>query len=447
MIIVFLKSLSHPDKQPSKKNPQALYLLYYDKISSKLMPRFHFVAFTVFFCFVSSSAIGLTKTGLDLLASSEHSILSSKPVGLICNQTSRTNDGEFGPDVFLDNPLELVALFSPEHGFSGVRKAGATSDTATSYRGIPVYSLYGSTRKPTKKMLRGIDVLVFDIQDIGVRPYTYLSTMILAMEAAAENKIEFVVLDRPNPIGGDRIEGNILDTTLRSFVGQVPIPYIHGMTLGEIAKMAVGERWFKSATKLKLTVIAMSDWKRTMTWRETGLDWTAPSPNIPTFESAVGAAMFGAIGELGVLSVGIGSDTPFLRLGSRLVPTEVLLDAAKRAISPELFINAEDFTVPYADSQKTYHGVAITLPKNIRTIKSLYQAQFKIFTALLKDTNFAKAYSAVVFSSKRMFEKVTGTTAILKAFQTATSPESVIALWKQDESRFRIQRKKYLLYQ
>lgn len=410
------------------------------------MPRFHFVGFVIFFCFASSSAIAFTKTGLDVLSTSKTSILTSKRIGLICNQTSRTNDGKFGPDVFLKNKLKLVALFSPEHGFAGIRKAGATSDTATSYHGIPVYSLYGTTRKPTKKMLRGIDMLVFDIQDIGVRPYTYLSTMILAMEAAAEAKIEFVVLDRPNPLGGERIEGNILDTTLRSFVGQVAIPYIHGMTLGEIAKMAVGERWFKSAAKLKLTVIAMPDWKRTMTWRETGLEWTPPSPNIPTFESSVGAAMFGATGELGVLSVGVGSDTPFLRLGSRLVSSEMLLSATKQAISPELSVRAEDFTVPYADSQKTYHGVAITLPKDIRSIKSLYQAQFKIFSALLKDTNFAKAYSAVVFSSKRMFEKVTGTTALLKAFQTASTPDSVIALWKQDESRFRTLRKKYLLY-
>ena len=410
------------------------------------MPRFHFAAFTVFFCFVSSSAIGVTKTGLDVLSTSKTSILTSKRIGLICNQTSQTNDGKFGPDILIKNKLKLVTLFSPEHGFSGIRKAGTTSDTATSYRGIPVYSLYGTTRKPTKKMLRGIDVLVFDIQDIGVRPYTYLSTMILAMEAAAEAKIEFVVLDRPNPLGGERIEGNILDTTLRSFVGQVPIPYIHGMTLGELAKMAVGERWFRSAAKLKLTVIAMPDWKRIMTWRETGLDWTAPSPNIPTFESAVGAAMFGAIGELGVLSVGVGSDSPFLRLGSRLVSSELLLDVTKQSISTELSVRAEDFTVPYADSQKTYHGVAITLPKDIRSIKSLYQAQFKIFSALLKDTNFVKAYSAVVFSSKRMFEKVTGTTALLKAFQTATSPDSVISVWKKDESRFRTLRKKYLLY-
>ncbi len=332
----------------------------------------------------------------------------SKRIGLICNQTSRTHDGKFGPDVCLRKKLKLVGLFSPEHGFSGVRKAGATSDTATTYNNIPIFSLYGSTRKPTKKMLRGIDILVFDIQDIGVRPYTYLSTMILAMEAAAEAKIEFVVLDRPNPLGGERIEGNILDTTLRSFVGQVAIPYIHGMTLGEIAKMAVGERWFKTAAKLKLTVIAMTDWKRTMTWHETGLDWTPPSPNIPTFESAVGAAMFGAIGELGVLSVGIGSDTPFLRLGSRLVSREMLFDATKKSLSAELSVRAEDYTVPYADSQKTYHGVALTLPKDINTIKSLYQAQFKIFSALLKDTNFSKSYTAVVFHRNGCLKRLPG---------------------------------------
>src|SRR5207253_1630447 len=162
----------------------------------------------------------------------------------------------------------------------------------------------------------------FDIQDIGVRPYTYLSTMIYAMEAAAENGIEFIVLDRPNPLSGQRIEGNILDTAFRSFVGVAPIPYLHGMTVGELAKMAKGEKWFHHAEKLHLSVIKMTGWKRAMYWNETGLKWIAPSPNIPTFENAIGCAMFGAIGELGILSIGIGSDLPFLRLGSKLVQPE-----------------------------------------------------------------------------------------------------------------------------
>src|SRR5205807_2293979 len=157
-------------------------------------------------------------------------------------------------------------LFAPEHGIMGKRQAGVTSDTLERFGGIPVYSLYGSTRKPMRQMLRGINALVFDIQDVGVRPYTYLSTMVLAMEAAAENKIPFYILDRPNPLSGDRIEGNILDTNLKSFVGIAPVPYLHGMTLGELAQMAKAKAWFHNAAKLRLTVIPMTGWKRSMFW-------------------------------------------------------------------------------------------------------------------------------------------------------------------------------------
>lgn len=398
-----------------------------------------------------------TRTGLDVLAAESVSQLAGKKVGLIVNQTSRTNAGVFSPDLFIDKarrsghglPIELVALFTPEHGLSGARKAGVRSDSAEMYRGIlRVYSLYGSTRKPTKKMLRGIDVLVFDMQDIGVRPYTFLSTMILAMEAAAENKIEFVVLDRPNPLGGDRIEGNVLDTALRSFVGQVPVPYIHGMTLGELAKMAKGERWFNGASKLKLTVVPMTGWSRKMTWPDTKLNWVAPSPNIPTYESAVGCAMFGALGELGVLSVGIGSDAPFLRLGSHLVKGDELLADATGALDNALAVTRDDFTVPYADSTKTYYGVSIVLPSDLRAVGRLYSPQFDLVRRLLENNAFAKAYDAVAFSSKRMFEKVTGTKQILEAFEGDRSTvDAILASWRRDESNFRDRRKKYLIYQ
>src|SRR5688572_10502882 len=152
------------------------------------------------------SAFSRTATGLDALYSKNFASLKGKRIGFICNQTSRTATGDFGPDMLLKSKVTIVAFFSPEHGFAGMRKAGVTSDSAQTYQNIPVYSLYGDTRKPTKKMLGGITTLVFDIQDIGVRPYTYLSTMIYAMEAAAENNIEFIVLDRPNPLGGERIE-------------------------------------------------------------------------------------------------------------------------------------------------------------------------------------------------------------------------------------------------
>ncbi|HYM21336.1 MAG TPA: DUF1343 domain-containing protein [Candidatus Kapabacteria bacterium] len=410
-----------------------------------LAKRFYLLFFLIVF---PSLVPASTRCGLDALLTNKFTTFKGKRVALICNQTSRTLRGEFAPDIFLkQRGFSLVAIFMPEHGLNGSRKAGMKSDTTEDYRGIRVYSLYGTTRKPTKVMLRGVDAIVFDLQDIGVRSYTYLSTMILAMESAAENKIEFIVLDRPNPLGGERIEGNILDTTLRSFVGQVPIPYIHGMTLGELAKMAKGERWFRNAEKLKLTVIPMQGWSRTATWDKTSLEWKATSPNIPTFESAVGCAMFGAIGELGELSVGVNSDQPFLRLGSRLVSRDELFDAVKTSLSNELTITQEDFTVSYGDSVKTYNGIRISLPKNISAVSDLYSGEFKLFSTLLRDTIFAKAFDSVPFSSKRMFEKVTGTSILLRAFQAGSDVGTIIHSWKQDELTFRTRRKKYLLYQ
>ncbi len=400
---------------------------------------------------VSVPLFASVRTGLDVV-SGDASLLKGKKIALICNQTSVSSDGKFAADVLLKQKgCTLVALLTPEHGLNGTRKAGVESDKIEKYNGIPVYSLYGSTRKPTKKMLKGVTAVVFDLQDIGVRAYTYLSTMILAMEAAAEQKVEFIVLDRPNPLGGTRIEGNVLDTTLRSFVGQVPIPYIHGMTLGELAKMAKGERWFNAANKLKLSVITMQKWGRYTLWPETGLKWVAPSPNIPTFESAVGCAMCGAIGELGTLSVGVGSDLPFLRLGSRLVTSDRLLSEATISFNGFSLIT-ESFTIPYADSLKTYNGVKIILPKDILNIPDLYSCQFKIFYSLLSDTAFKKAFDAVAFSSKRMFEKVTGCDDVLKLFTHVSihsSGDEVTALinnWKPQVAAFRTKRKKYLLY-
>ena len=311
---------------------------------------------------------------------------------------------------------------------------------------IPVYSLYGTTRKPTKAMLKGITTLVFDIQDIGVRPYTYLSTMIYAMEAAAESKIEFIVLDRPNPLSGERVEGNILDTSLRSFVGAVPVPYVHGMTLGELALMAKGEKWFHSAAKLKLTAIQLSGWKRSMYWPETGLKWITTSPNVQSFENSVGAVMLGAVGELGILSIGVGSRDPFMRLGSKLVKPEVLEQAVLSSLPVGITAKREDYSVPFGDSTKTFYGMKLILPLNISEAGELYGPQYIIMEKLLKDSVFLKSFKAWPSKEKAMFEKVTGTKSILKALEHQQSLDPIFVSWKKDILRFRTQRKKYLLY-
>ncbi|MDP4219546.1 MAG: DUF1343 domain-containing protein [Bacteroidota bacterium] len=395
-----------------------------------------------------SGANAKVRLGLDNLISSKYAQLKHKRVGFICNQTSLTSEGKYAVTLFAkQKEFRLAALFSPEHGLFGQRKAGIRSDSVQKFEGIPVYSLYGATRKPTKQMLRSIDILVFDIQDIGVRPYTFLSTMVYAMEAAAENGIEFVVLDRPNPLSGLRVEGNILDTTLRSFVGALPVPYLHGMTLGELAKMAVGEKWFHRAEKLKFSVITMTGWERAMYWTGTGLKWSATSPNVPTFASAVGCAMFGAIGELGVLSVGIGSDLPFLRIGSKLVKPEILEEAVRSSTPSGIALSREDYTVPFNDSTKTFSGMKIALPSDLGKVGNFYAGQFTLLSSLVKDSVFARSYSGLPASTKMMFGKVTGSHALAKAIGSERELNAVFDRWKQDVKSFRNKRRKYLLYQ
>lgn len=385
--------------------------------------------------------------GLENLIEQKWAPLKGKKIGLIVNQTSRTSKGEFGPELFAkEKSFTLVKLFSPEHGLQGKREAGVTSDTIESYMGVPVFSLYGTHRKPTKKWLEGINALVFDIQDIGVRPYTYVSTMILAMESAAENGIPFYVLDRPNPLSGDRIEGNIIEKDLISFVGQVPVPYIHGMTLGEIAKMAVAKGWFKSSSKSQLTVIPLKGWTRSMYWPETGLPWTAPSPNIPKPESAVGCAMLGAIGELGILSIGIGADKPFMRIGSTVTATDSIFNSARTAFAKNLIIKRDTFTATTSEGTKTYRGVELELPRDWSTLGEFYPGQFLVLERLMKQKAIRSVFDQRPQNTVTMFHKVTGTRTLHDALKSGDSVAALLSSWRKDAQTFREARKEYLLY-
>ena len=399
------------------------------------------------FCLIVSSAHAQVMTGLDNLIAKHFAPLAGKHVGLITNQTGRTRDGAFGAELFAKSKaLKLIALFAPEHGLFGTRTAGVTSDTLERLGGVPIYSLYGSTRKPTRAMLRGIDALVFDIQDAGVRPYTYLSTMIDAMETAAENKIPFYVLDRPNPLSGERIEGNILDTTLESFVGIIPVPYLHGMTLGELAQMAKAKAWFHDAAKLKLIVIPMTGWKRAMYWNETGLPWIATSPNVPAFANDVGLAMLGATGELGLLSIGIGSDFPFLRIGSTLMGQDEVQRFVDSAFQKSLPLMPEDFTATTSAGTKTYHGVRLELPADLKSVPSFYEPQFRIIEMMLHDTAFRVSFDELPASTNGRYEKVTGMHGLLDMLRRCEDLGPVFANCRSDDERFREERAPFLLY-
>lgn len=255
------------------------------------------------------------KTGAEKLISDHLDELEGLRVGLVMNPTAVV-DGVHMLDTLMALDVSVTALFAPEHGFRGEAGAGEIiEDGVDQQTGLPVYSLYGNTRKPTPEMLEGLDVLIFDMQDVGVRFYTYHATMGLVMEAAADSGIPIWILDRPNPLGGDYVSGWIREEEFVSFVGPYPIPAAHGMTLGELALMMTGERWLESDAQPDLRIIEMEGWSRAMLWPETNLPWIAPSPNLPTFEHAYvypGTCLI----EGTTLSEGRGTDDPFLLLGS-----------------------------------------------------------------------------------------------------------------------------------
>jgi uncharacterized protein YbbC (DUF1343 family) len=290
-------------------------------------------------------AFSQVSAGADRLFSDEFHLVAGKRVGLVTNHTAVLSNGRHLADSLFAHPeVTLTALFGPEHGIRGEAPAGGhVGDGRDSATGVTVFSLYGRTYKPTPEMLRGIDVLLFDIQDVGARFYTYISTMSYAMEAAAENGIPFIVLDRPNPITGVRVEGPIREDSLKSFVGLHPIPIVHGMTVGELATMFNEEGWLKGGVKADLHVVKMEGWKRETWYDETGLRWIPPSPNIRTLETAIvypGTCLI----EGTNLSEGRGTDRPFEYIGAPYVDGEVLAMELNKLNLPGVDFQAISFT-------------------------------------------------------------------------------------------------------
>lgn len=262
-----------------------------------------------------SSSQAPVKVGAHILLDDHLDELEGKRVGLVMNPTARV-EGVHMLDTLLARDVNVTALFAPEHGFRGDVGAGETiEDGIDQATGLPVFSLYGKTRTPTAKILENVDVLLFDMQDVGARFYTYNATLGNIIEAAAPENVSVWILDRPNPAGGNLISGWMMQRRFKSFVGAYPIPMAHGMTLGELAKMMVGEHWIQNARQADVRVIPMKGWNRSMKWPDTGLDWIPPSPNLPTFNHAfvyLGTVLF----EGANISEGRGTSDPFLKVGS-----------------------------------------------------------------------------------------------------------------------------------
>ncbi|GMU95812.1 MAG: hypothetical protein AMXMBFR50_13280 [Ignavibacterium album] len=393
--------------------------------------------------FVKSKA--KVKTGIEVLRERNFDILKGKRVGLVTNPTGVDSKLKSTIDILFESPdVNLVALYGPEHGVRGNYSAGEYVDFyIDETTKLPVYSLYGKTRKPTAEMLKDVDVLVFDIQDIGSRSYTYISTMGLVMEAAAENDKEVVILDRPNPLGGNRVEGNLVEEGYYSFVSQFSVPYIHGLTVGELATLLNEEGLLNNKAKCKLSVVKMDGWNRSMYFEETGLPWVLTSPHIPHPYSAFYYAASGIVGELrGVVSIGIGYTLPFQTFAAEWINSVELANKMNSYQLPGVVFRPITYKPYYAfGKDKMLNGVQIHILDY--DVVELIPIQFYFLQAVYE----LYGKSLITESSNNdMFDKVLGTNKIRELFIKNHKAEDIFSYLKKDTDNFRTISKKYYLY-
>ncbi len=403
----------------------------------------------IILCFIATFAVSLNAqkimTGIEVLKADNFKILEGKRVGLITNPTGVDNSLKSTIDILFEAPnVNLVALYGPEHGVRGDVHAGDKVDNSTDpSTGLPVYSLYGKTRKPTPEMLKDIDVLVYDIQDIGCRSFTYISTMGVAMEAAAENGIEFVVLDRPNPIGGEKVEGNLVEDGYTSFVSQFKIPYVYGLTCGELAQMLIGENML--AKNCKLTVVPMKHWKRNMDYTQTGLQWIPSSPHIPHPHSAYFYPLSGIVGELPYLSIGVGYTIPFQMFAAQWIDAEKLTARMNALNLPGLKFRPMHLKPFYAFGKGEHlQGVQVHI-MDYKTAR-LSEVQFYILQELAAMYPDKPAFSEENKARFDMFDKVCGSDQIRKRFSKNYRFDDIKDYWYKDVEAFKELSRKYYLY-
>jgi uncharacterized protein YbbC (DUF1343 family) len=408
---------------------------------NRFVPTFFLVAsLTIAFAAASGKpgsrneqqAVEHTQTGIDVLEAQNFASLRGKRVGLITNQTGVDAQGRRTIDVLAHaDGVKLVAVFSPEHGIAG--KLDATVANATdAATGLPIFSLYGDTKRPTDQMLQGIDTLVFDIQGAGVRFYTFITTMGYCMEAAAKHRIAFFVLDRPDPLGGDRIEGPMLDPSRMSFVGYFRMPLVYGMTLGELAQMFNAE----NKTGVELHVVEMKNWHRSESYDQTGLTWIPPSPNLRTLNEAFLYPGIEILQPTGV-SVGRGTDTPFEVVGAPWIHSDDLLNSLSPRQIPGLRFSAASFT----PGSGLYSGQACAGVKLEITDRDA-------FISVRVGLEIADALHRL-YPERFQITKLTdllGSQASVDALIAYQSPASIIGSWASDLAAFRAMRAKYLIY-
>lgn len=371
------------------------------------------------------------RLGIDNIDQYQH-LFAGKRVGLITNQTGVNSQLQSTIDVLYEK-TDLVALFSPEHGLRGNAEAGADVAAATDMRtGLPIYSLYGDTKKPTAQMLENIDVLCFDIQDVGTRFYTYMSTMALAMESAKEQNKLFVVFDRPNPIGGLAVEGPVLKSGFESFIGMYPIPIRHGLTMGELALLFNTQ----FGIECNLQVVKLSGWQRSMFWQDTGLPWVMTSPNIPTPETALVYPGTGLLGATNI-SEGVGTTRPFELVGAAWLNAAAAADRLNEKKLPGVYFRPTYFTPRFGrHSGINQGGVQIHVMD-----KTVYRPVLTAITilAVMKDLSCGQ----FAYQSERMFDLPLGENTL----RLETEPlDQLLIRWDQEARDFQVKSRQYYLY-
>ncbi len=387
------------------------------------------------------------RVGLDVLLNKHLGLIEGKRLGIITNQTGIASSGEHIVDVLSKIPdVSISALFAPEHGIRGdLPDAIEMASYIDERTGIRIWSLYGQHLKPTQEMLEQVDVLVYDIQDVGVRFYTFISTMGLAMEAAAEDGKKFIVLDRPNPVNGLTIEGPIIEEQYFSFVGQYPIPVRYGMTPGELARMIKGEGWTEQMDRLDLQIIPMEGWKRDMWYDETGLPWIKPSPNIP---SILTSALYPGLCLVEALNVSEGRGTmrPFEQIGAPWIDSYELAKKMNEYALPGIYFKPITFTpvsLPGAATWNKYmdqeiHGLSLVITDR----ESLRPLDVMVCLLVVLKKHYPKELELGDY-----LERLIGIQSFRQSINDLHPPEEILKEWEPGIQGFKKTREKYLLYE
>ena len=416
------------------------------------MKKLSVIILSIFILSGICSAQPVVKTGIEVLRDQNFALLLGKRVGLVTNPSGVDSQMNSTIDILYNAPgVNLVALYGPEHGVRGdVYAGGKVSDSKDATTGLPVYSLYGNTRKPTGEMLKGIDVMVYDIQDVGVRSYTFISTLGLVMEACAAEDIEVVVLDRPNPLGGNKIEGCYVEQPYYSFVSQYKIPYVYGLTVGELAELIneeglnCGQKGNQQPAKCKLTVVPMQGWERDMLYKDTGLPWVLPSPNIPFCDTPMYYAASGICGELyGFMNIGIGYTLPFQVFGATWLDPDKL-KAKLESYNLEGVSFRTIWYKPFAGALKGQLVGGLQYFFTDYAKARITEVQFYVIQAVAELYPDKKAFEVV--NGYGLFDKVCGTDYVRLNFGKWYKVDDIISFWRKDEDSFRTLSEMYHIY-